>query len=373
MIWTRDRYIAHCQHQFTGREMFCELFGPLHVLEEEWRRQGATEKEIGMTAFDWDYVLRANMSSAVKTGAISGLKETILEDTPEHTLFIDNLGRKSKLCKQSATIPLPLTYPVEDMDDWQKIKHWYTFSEDRIDKEALLQQKQLHDKGYLTTLDVPGGFDELRELLGEENLCMAYYEDPEMIEDMLATFADTAEKVMERVGEVVPIDNLCIHEDMAGKAGPLIGPKQVKEFIAPYYNRVWSAAKANGAVLFSQDSDGNIEVVMDAFMECGVQCFFPLEPAAGMDMVKLHQKYGSSLYYKGGIDKHALRKGKEEIRKELEYKMSAPMLGGGTIFALDHRIPNGVTLENYRYYVETGRDLLGIPPISEEGWARMAF
>lgn len=33
MIWTRDRYISHCQHQFTGREMFCELFGPMHILE----------------------------------------------------------------------------------------------------------------------------------------------------------------------------------------------------------------------------------------------------------------------------------------------------------------------------------------------------
>ncbi len=53
--------------------------------------------------------------------------------------------------------------------------------------------------------------------------------------------------------------------------------------------------------------------------------------------------------------------------------MSAPMLGGGTIFALDHRIPNGVSMENYRYYVKTGRELLNLPPISGEGWERMAF
>lgn len=373
MIWTRERYIAHCHHQFTGREMFCELFGPLHVLENEWRRQGATEKEIGMTAFDWDYVLRTDLTEAARTGAVTGLGESVLEDTPEYTLAIDHLGRKTKLCKSSATIPLPLTFPVEDMDDWLKIKHWYTFSEDRIDKEELLRRKTLRDKGYLTTIAVPGGFDELRELLGEENLCIAYYEDPEMIKDMLDTFADTAEKVMERVGEILPIDNLCIHEDMAGKSGPLVGPRQVREFMAPYYKRVWSAAQANGAQLFSQDSDGNMEAVLDDFIECGVQCCWPLEPAAGMDMVKLRKKYGNKLFYKGGLDKHALRKGKEEIRRELEYKMAAPMLGGGTVFALDHRIPNGVTLENYRYYVDTGREMLGLEPISKEGWQRMAF
>ena len=60
MIWDRERYIAHCNFEFTGREMFCELFGPLIGLEEEWQRQGASAKEIALTAFDWDYVLRGN-------------------------------------------------------------------------------------------------------------------------------------------------------------------------------------------------------------------------------------------------------------------------------------------------------------------------
>ena len=220
---------------------------------------------------------------------------------------------------------------------------------------------------------MPGGFDEARQLLGEEALCYAFYDEPEMIEDMLATMADTALKVLERVREVVPIDNLVIHEDMAGKSGPLIGPNLVTEFLAPYYQKVWHAAQACGAKLFSQDSDGNMEAVIDAFLDGGLNCFYPCEPAAGMDMVALRKKYGKRFYVKGGIDKHVLRRDKTAIRRELEYKMSEIMRGGGTIFALDHRIPNGVPIENYRYYVNLGRELLNLPPIREEGWARMAF
>ena len=371
MIWRREQYIAHCQYQFTGREMFCELFGPLHVLEKEWLKQGATEKEINMTAFDWDYVLKTHL--AVNTGPLTGMEPVILEDTPEYTISIDALGRKSKLCKDTATIALPLEFPVQTMDDWMKIKHWYTFSEDRIDYEKLKEQKMLHDLGYLTLFPFCGGFDECRELMGEENLCIAYYEEPELIHDILSTIADTTLQVMERVGEIVPIDNLIVHEDMAGKSGPLVGPLQVKEFIAPYYRKIWDAAKAYGAQLFSQDSDGDMTPVMDAFIDCGVQCFYPAEPVGGMDMVQLRKKYGKQIYFKGGIDKHALRYGKEAIRKELEYKMSEPMLGGGTIFALDHRIPNGVLLDNYRYYVNLGREILGLGPIQNEGWERMAF
>ena len=371
MIWKRQEYIAHCQYEFTGREMFCQLFGPLAPLVNEWKKQGATPAEIGLTAFDWDYVLKTWLSGSC--GPITGLKPVVLEDTPEYTITRDGLGRTMKLIKSSATIPLPLDHPVKTMDDWLKIKHWYTFREDRVNKEQLLQEKKLYDLGYLTLFGVPGGFDEPRQLLGEEGLCMAFYDEPEMIEDMLSTFTDTALKVMERVGQIVPIDNLIIHEDMAGKSGPLFGPTQVKEFLAPYYSKVWDCAKSYGAKLFSQDSDGNMDAVIDSFIDCGVNCFYPCEPAAGMDMVHLKKKYGKKIFFKGGIDKFALRKDKEAIRKELEYKMSEPMLGGGTIFALDHLIPNGVSLENYRYYVNTGRELLGLPPITGEGWERMAF
>lgn len=371
MIWDRERYIAHNKFEFTGREMFCELFGPLVGLDEEWRRQGASAKEIAMTAFDWDYVLKAHL--AVKCGAMSGITPVTLSDNDVETIVIDEYGRKSKLCKQSATIPLPMEYPVKTMDDWLRIKHWYAFSEDRIDREKLLAQKALRDRGYLTILDIPGGFDEPRQLMGEEELCIACYEEPELIEDILATIGDTCVKVMERIADIVPIDNLFIHEDMAGKSGPLFGPNQVREFLKPYYQKVWACAQSYGAQIFSQDSDGDMRPVLDAMLECGINSFHPCEPAAGMDIVALRQKYGKRLAFKGGIDKFALRKDFAAIKTELEYKMSAPMLGGGTIFGLDHRIPNGVPLENYRYYVNLGRELLGLGPIQGEGWERMAF
>jgi hypothetical protein len=45
------------------------------------------------------------------------------------------------------------------------------------------------------------------------------------------------------------------------------------------------------------------------------------------------------------------------------------------VFALDHRLPNGTPLEDYRYYVRLGRGLLGWPPVdgTQRGWGRMGF
>ena len=45
----------------------------------------------------------------------------------------------------------------------------------------------------------------------------------------------------------------------------------------------------------------------------------------------------------------------------------------GTVFALDHRIPNGVPIENYRYYVQLGREMLGLPSSAPSPFVRMAF
>ena len=371
MLWTRDEYLDHLTFKGSRREMFAELFGPLIGLDAEWRSQGASEDEISLKAFGWDAVRYKNCRFAA--GAVTDITPRIISETDTEQVSIDSMGRTMRLSKKCSTIPLPFSYPVETPEDWDKIRHWYGFSEQRIDMEYIKTLKKYRDEGYLICANMPGGFDEPRQLLGEENLCYAVYDEPEMLHDMLNTFAETAIKGFERIMEYVPIDLLCVHEDMAGISGPLMGPKAVREFIAPYYKKVWNVAKQGGARLFSQDSDGNMEAVIDEFIEAGINCMLPAEPKAGMDIVKLRKKYGTKLAFLGGIDKFALRGSIDDIKTELEYKLCDTTMGGGTIFALDHRIPNGVPIENYRFYVKYGRELLNLPPAEPFEHIRMAL
>ena len=373
MKWTREEYIELMTFGRSDRQMFVELFGPLIGLDEEWRKQGATEAQINMTAFDWDYV--PVMRCGANTGLRGGFKPCVLEETADHIISRDELGRTTKLCKGYATIALPMDYPVKDMDSWLKVKPFYEFHEDRIDWDTVEQAIKAQKEGTLITAWMEGGFDLPRELMGEEMMCIAYYDEPELMEDILATITDTTFKVLDRISDKVVIDNLCVHEDMAGKTGPLIGPAQIEEYIKPYYLKIWNMLSSKGTKLFSQDSDGNMNPIVDAMLDCGVNIMYPCEPAAGMDIVELRKKYGNRLAFKGGIDKHVLRGTKEDIRRELEYKLQPIMQSGGTVFGLDHRIPNGTPLENYIYYVETAREILNLPPLDPKkiGWARMAF
>ncbi len=371
MEFLRDEYLDYMTFRAAPRPIFVELFGPLIGLDDEWRAQGATADEIGMTAFGFDTVRKHHV--AVHTGMLGGPPDRVLEDTPEFTISSDRYGRRMKLFKGRATIPLPLDYPVTDMDTWRRLKPLYEFSEARFGENwAAAAQAARADNG-LVCVWIPGGFDEARQLLGEENLCVACYEQPDLVHDIVETIGAAAERVLDRVSQAVPVDVLSVHEDMAGKSGSLFGPRQIAEFVRPYYRRCWDLLEARGARLFQQDSDGNMTSVIPAFLDCGINVMFPMEPAAGMDMVRVRQTYGTRLGAMGGIDKHVLRRSQPEIRAELEYKLQPLMRQGGTLFGLDHRIPNGTPLANYRYYVRTAREILGLDPNPPPGWARMAF
>ncbi|NQT58710.1 MAG: hypothetical protein HQ557_06985 [Bacteroidetes bacterium] len=367
----REEYLDYVTFGDFERPLFVELFGPLIGLPEEWRQQGAREEEIDLTVFGFDYVKRHTLQ--VETGLFGGLTPSIIEDTPEYTISRDQLGRTMKLIKSTATIPLPQDYPVTDMDSWLKIKPLYVFNENRFSSGWEEAAQQALKTGHLICTEIPGGFDEPRQLMGEENLCYAYYEEPELIHDILTTIGSTAFKVLERVTRIISVDHLSIHEDMAGKSGSLIGPNQISEFLKPYYLKIWNLLKERGTRNFRQDSDGNMNSVIDSFLDCGLTEMYPMEPAAGMDIVEVRKKYGKSLSVSGGVDKHVLRSTKENIRKELEYKLQPMMQTGGAVFGLDHRIPNGTPIENYRYYVKTAREILGLDPVPQPGWGRMAF
>jgi len=352
----REEYLDYMTFKRNDRPLFTEIFGPIIGLKEEWEEQGATPEELDFSAFT--YRCEARGWIPVKTGLNGGYPEEQIEETEEHKIWRDGLGRTMKLSKQAATLPLPLDYPVKTMDDWLKIKPWYEFSEERLSTDWQAAALRYLEEDRVVCVGIPGGFDEPRQLLGEEELCVAYYVQSELIHDMLQTIGDTAFKVLERITSAVKVDLLFIHEDMAGRSGPLAGPVQVREFILPYYRKIWDLMQDRGTRLFDQDSDGDINSVIDVFLDAGINCMHPMEPAANMDIVKVREKYGSRLALYGGIDKHVIRESKDAIVSELEYKIPPMVKTGGCVLALDHRIPNGTPLENYRFYLAKAWEIM---------------
>ncbi len=353
----REEFLDYMTFQRNDRPLFTEIFGPIIGLKEEWVEQGATPEELDLSAFRFRCEKRGRIP--VNTGRMVRRKPQMVEDTEEYRITIDDIGRRMKLPKGAATLALPLSFPVKTMDDWLEIKPLYQFDESRFSPGWEDEARRMLENNQVVCVSIPGGYDEPRELMGEIELSYAYYENPELIHDILNTICDTAYQVLDRVTSRVTVDLLSVHEDMAGKSGPLAGPKQIEEFIAPYYRNIWDLVSSRGARLFDQDSDGDMNAVIQSFLDAGVNMMHPFEPAANMDIVETRRRFGTQPAIYGGIDKHVLRKTREQITAELEYKVPPMVKSGGCVLGLDHRIPNGTPLEHYRFYISEMWRLLG--------------
>ncbi len=352
----REEYLDYMTFQANDRPLFTELFGPLVGLKEEWVDQGAAEAELDFSAFEYRAPLIGGLP--VNTGWLGPDRYEPIEETDEHEIYRDYLGRLMKLCKGRATIPLPLDYPVRTMDDWLAMKGEFEFSDERLAGDWRKAAADHLAAGCAVMVNMPGAFGGPRDLMGDEAVCLAYYDQPELLADMIDTFCRTTCRVLDVVSREVQVDILFVHEDMAGKSGPLAGPRHVRELFAPYYRKVWDMLSSRGARLFQQDSDGDMRPVVEAFLDAGINVMFPCEPAAGMDIVQLRQQFGERVAFLGGLDKYVLSRTREEIVAELERKIPPMVATGGCVLGLDHRIPNGTPLANYRFYMAKAWDII---------------
>ena len=198
MKWTNREYVDLMTYNHPKRPMFSELFGPIVGLPDEWRKQGATEDMIAMRGFAFDYVPYYNLGNL---DSIHRPKDIVIENTDTRYVGIDHYGRRVRMDKRTSTIPLPESYPVETMDDWMKIKHMFEYDACRISDDEIEKAKRLQNEGVVIKSEILGGFDILRELMGEENCCIAFYEDPELIEDILNTISETNVRVLSQISK----------------------------------------------------------------------------------------------------------------------------------------------------------------------------
>jgi len=260
----------------------------------------------------------------------------------------------------NSSIPHFLKFPVETGDDWQAMKQRYRSDDPvrTISDERLAEVRQAQGEGKMISVFICGFYGQLRHWMGMENLSYAFYDMPEMIHDMVETWADLVLAQLDAVGDDIAIDLVSWWEDMAGRNGPLVSPSVFREFLQPGYHRIMTAAKKRGCAISIVDCDGNPHDIVANWLEEGVNIMFPLEVAAGVDAYAWREEFGMDLRLRGGIKKSLVTLGAEAIDAELE--RIRPLLDqGGFIPHLDHLVPPDISYDNYRIYLDKKRKLIG--------------
>ncbi len=85
-----------------------------------------------------------------------------------------------------------------------------------------------------------GFFGTLVHLLGYQNLFFYYYDEPELLKDILQHLTNLWLAIWEEVLAEVEVDVVHIWEDMSSNKGSMISNQVFKEFMMPYYKQVTS-------------------------------------------------------------------------------------------------------------------------------------
>jgi len=290
----------------------------------------------------------------------------ITED--EHTVSLLNEGgQRVKVSRVNPEkMPMYLDHPVKDRASWEEYKKRLDpDTPERWPADWSAYVHKMNSRDVPTTLYVGSFFGYLREWMGLERLLYMFYDDPNLIEDMVNQICYLETECAKRVVKDLRVDQALFWEDMAFRSGPLILPAMFRKFMMPRYRKVTDLLRTSGIDVIMVDSDGNLNELIPLWLECGINFFWPLECAAANDAVALRKKYGKDIILGGNIDKRALLKGKDATREEVMSKVPFLLESGGYFPSIDHMVPPDVTLESYRYFINTLREVAGLEKLPE--------
>ncbi|RMD75513.1 MAG: hypothetical protein D6820_14585 [Lentisphaerae bacterium] len=292
----------------------------------------------------------------------------VLEENDEYVIFRRPTGIVSKALKEGAignarmSMDQFLEFPVKERSDWEALKKRLRVDDPTRYPENLPQlaeEWKNRDCPWILgqNVNLAGFFWRAREYLGTERLAYAWYDEPEMMEDMMQYTADFIIGVAAQVLEYFTPDYICLNEDLAMKSGPLLSPAIFKKFIFPHLKRVCEFLHSRGVKHIAVDSDGNPELLVPLFLDAGVDILWPLERASDVNPLEWRRKFGRSLLMWGGVDKRILPMGRQAIARHLcEF---IPLVEeGGFIPHLDHTFPPDISWQNMCDYLELKRYLL---------------
>ena len=296
--------------------------------------------------------------------------ESVITEDESTITKLNSMGLIYREFKENPETSMPefLDWPVKTPEDWQRIKE--RFNPDSPERWGEQWQNRLK---ACAINDVPvrlygivagyyGGpslFGFVRMLMGDERALYAFYDEPEMVHDMMETITDFSIAMIRRCLEDAKVVDVQFWEDMCYKNGPLISPSLFEEFMVPRYQRITTMIRDTGVNTIFVDSDGDVKELIPLWLKSGINGVFPMEQAAGNDVSEYRSEYGSSLVMTGGIDKRCLANGRKAIDAELELRIPLAF-EGGYIPTLDHAIPPDVSYDNFMYYWEKKKELLGI-------------
>ena len=260
----------------------------------------------------------------------------------------------------NSSMPEFIAHPLKTVDDWRHYKEERLFPawEDRLRQvPAFAEDARAHGQAVQFGTYPFGVFGTVRELFGAEETLFLFYDEPDLVHDVMSTHVTLWIELARRVQAMIPIDHWHIWEDMSGKQGSLISMAMVEEFMMPQYDRIAAFCREHRIPVLSVDTDGRVDELVAVMTRHGVTMMFPFEQQCGNDIERFRDEY-PTLAIMGGLDKNALADGPAAIRRELD-TAERMLARGGYVPGCDHLIPPNVAWNTWKQFCRDLRTIVG--------------
>ena len=358
----RERFVNLFLGKCVDRVPFIDAMGPCNFPSciDRWKTEGlaaTADQKTVQQIVGFDYVRGYYIPA--KLLFYPEFDETLVKREGETLYYRNKWGGLELRRDGSELMPLTLEGPVKDRHSWESVKERLKGGvSGRLPRDFHATCKEAAESGLpVYTGDLPAGFfGAAREIMGFENFMYVFYDDPELLEEILDTLCDLWIGIYREMLNHLSLDYIFIWEDMCNKTGPLISPAAFRAFMLPRYKRLVNALRKDKLPLFLVDSDGDERPLVPLWLEAGVDIVFPWETQFGLDITEVRRQF-PTMGMMGGLNKHALEAGRTEMDAELR-KVPYMLEKGYYIPCCDHGVTNDVPWTNYLYFYGKLREMI---------------
>jgi uroporphyrinogen decarboxylase len=194
---------------------------------------------------------------------------------------------------------------------------------------------------------INGIFEDLKRLMGIEQMAIKSIEEPELCGDILERLTVMAEEAVDKSAAHPAVGAIFYGEDMGFNTSLMLSPVWMREWVVPRLKRIADACHRHGKP-FLFHSCGQIDALMEDLIEVvGIDARHSfqdnIEPVE-----EVYVKYSNRISILGGVDVDLLARGtKAEVAARTRRILDACAPGGGYCMGSGNSVTNFVKIENY--------------------------
>jgi len=205
--------------------------------------------------------------------------------------------------------------------------------------------------GFMTC-HAAGILEHLSQLMSYEGLCLALYDNPNLVQAITDKVGQLIAKFYEHLLDLDQVIAIFQGDDMGFRTGTLIAPDDLRKYILPWHKKFAEIVHQRNRPYFLH-SCGNIETIMeDLISVVGIDGKHSFEDVI-IPVQEFQQKYGDRIAVLGGLDLNILSESKPaHVREKTRYLIETCCNRGRYAIGSGNSIPSYIPVENYLAMVD---------------------